>query len=92
MVCGDRSGDAAYGKNMKFIHYPKRYPIQLKHILPISVNIFQKWFAVIWGGLRWFGVVCGGLRWFAVVCGNSTVPFFNIVITIWTEQLTRHEL
>ena len=32
------------------------------HILPISVNIFQKWFAVVWGGLRWFGVVCGGLR------------------------------
>ena len=51
----------------------------LKHIpySPIPVNIFQKWFAVVWGGLRWFGLVCGGLGWFAVVCGNSTLPFSN---------------
>ena len=66
MVCGDRSGDAAYGKIMKFItENVMLFNQSIFHILPRSVNIFQKWFAVVWGGLGWF----------AVVCGNSTVPF-----------------
>ena len=40
----------------------------------MSVNIFQKWFGVVYGGLGWFAVVWGCLGWFAVVWGNSTVP------------------
>ena len=63
MACGDRSGDAAYGKIMMFISQNvmlSKYSIF--HILPISVNIFQKWFGVVCGGLGRFAVVCGGLR------------------------------
>ena len=65
MVCGDRSGDDAYGKIMKFI----TKNVMLNHIpySPHTVNIFQKWFAVVCGGLGWFAVVWGGLRWFAVI-------------------------
>ena len=67
MVCGDRSGDAAYGKIMKFM----TKNVMLKHI-PYSLHPYQ--FTYFKSGLQWFGVVCGGLGWFAVVCGNSTVP------------------
>ena len=65
MVCGDGSGDAAYGKIMKFIHYPKRYAILFKHI-PYSPHISKHISKVVCGGLGWFAVVYGGLRWFAV--------------------------
>ena len=53
MVCGDRSGDAAYGKIMKFIYYPKRYAIKLKHI-PFSPHISKHISKVVCGGLGWF--------------------------------------
>ena len=62
MVCGDRSGDAAYGKIMEFI----TRNVMLKHIL-YSPHIIKHISKVVCGGLGWFAVVCGGLQWFAVI-------------------------
>ena len=74
MVCGDRIGDAAYGKIMRFITQNVMLLNKIIfHILPISVNILQKWFAVVW-------IVCGCFGWFSVVCGNSTVPGKNLFL------------
>ena len=65
MVCGDRRGDAAYGKIMKFI----TKNVMLKHI-PYSPHTSKHILKVVCSGLGWFAVVWGGLRWFAVVCGG----------------------
>ena len=75
MVCGDRSGDAAYGKIMKFItQNVMLFNYSIFHILPISVNIFQKWFAVVWGGLRWFAVIRRSL----ILWGHTVVSMGRI--------------
>ena len=65
MVCGDRSGDDAYGKIMKFITKNG----MLKHI-PYSPHTSKRISKVVCSGLGWFMVVWGGLRWFAVVWGG----------------------
>ena len=81
MVCCVRSGNTVYSKIMKFIiQNVMLFNYSIFHILQISVNIFQKWFAV----------VCSGLWWFAVVCGNSTVPaptdLNNMSLVVSTED------
>ena len=59
MVCGDQSGDAAYGKIMKFI----TQNVMLKLILYFP-HIIKHISKVVYGGLGWFAVVCSGLRYF----------------------------
>ena len=94
MVCGDQSGDAAYGKIMKF----NTQNVMLKlilyspHIIKHISKVVCGGLGVVCGGLRWFGVVCGGLQWFAVIRRSLYNYMYFLYIHIFVRHISCYQI